>query len=269
MENITDDKKIIPFDKEFADIEKLFKAKDIENALKYYDEIRENAINAATDEERVVVEKKNKKSLPKIIALLLAALIVLGVIKLTVEDERVTESIGTYIQTHSIFGELNMSNLSRKIGQLVLEEKSNYVGEVPEMSILSQHTKRTEDDKGYYYENNLVAEDILRLDADIQEYALCASINDMGDNKNNIIDSHGHTNADILIRHLKTGYKEGENKDFFEDIETFNDYLVKKGYVDSKGAPSFDMFKNAMDDNAKIILEIVNARTEGQGAQLS
>lgn len=162
--------------------------------------------------------------------------------------------------------ELQMGNLDKRIGSLVME----YDSDVPlyerkmNVSILSQCTKRTPDKQDYYYQHDLIAKKILELDPELREYALCAVLNNMGNDMYIKFDG-AITNADELIRCIQVYEKDNEAQVIEDGINTLEDYLKHKGHVNKKGEVSFSDYKKSQDQNAQIIKEIIDEYRKSKG----
>ena len=167
------------------------------------------------------------------------------------EKKTVIDSIKDYMSKNSLDSELNMFNLSRKIGELI---------DGKDETILKKCTYTIAG--GYVYNLSKAAHDITSLDKDLQTYAICATLNDMGKNRENYIEEIKSTNQDFLIKNIKLlkisdeSLQEAE-KEFWEDINSAEDYYKKLGALDKDGKPSFKENKRINDDNAEVILEIV------------
>ena len=262
-----ENKEMEAFDKE---LQKIFETRDIK---KLEDSARKACERSIKDR---LEAKKNREYKFKTqgITLCLSALLLLSVVSLRVENNNnkdksskiayetieeteeteekdVIDSIKDYMSKNSLDSELNMHNLSKKIGSTINGKNE---------SILKQCTFTVP--SGYAYNLMNAAGKICFLDKDIQTYAICATLYDMGINRENYIEEAKATNEDFLIKNIKLLKISDENitdeeKEFWEDIESAKDYYKKIGAVDKKNNPSFEIYKNMQDENAEVILEIV------------
>ena len=162
---------------------------------------------------------------------------------------------------------LRMEKMSIELGSMVSEIDSSHI-----QTILDKNTYRS----GEYivYNQEGIAKDLLTFDSSIFDYALCSVCNDMGNSMNNNVGIHGMSNIDSVIYFLKM-YSGMKGKYFnqyvsnvFSNVDNLNDYLVKNGFVDSKGSPSMDAFKSACDSNAKNVYDSIKSQTGNKGAIL-
>lgn len=165
---------------------------------------------------------------------------------------------------------LKMENLSGEIGALV---NTNKDPRYSSMSILAQNTERTQD--GFYYKHEDIAKDLLSLDDSLFDYAFCTICDGMGNNIKNKVGVGGRSNIDAVIYYLKTisGDKSGElSSDYvareFEGVDELDDYLIKHGYVDKEGKPSIALFKEACDNNAQVIRDIIEGKASMKGTHI-
>ena len=149
-----------------------------------------------------------------------------------------------------------MDEISKKIGSLVFvkDEDFNEKYDTTEVSILSQCTKRTQDNKGYMYLHQKIADKINELPAELQEYAICATLEGMGSNRSVLFDGVT-TNADYLIKCL------GLN-----DAKDLEEYL---SHVNKDGSSDFSEFLNSQYEQNDFIIAVVNAELNEIGRGVS
>lgn len=203
---------------------------------------------------------RNKKRLQ---VLMIIGLLTVGGI--TYGDD-VVNFVKDFVVDFQVPDDLRMDYLNKRIGGLVMEydEDVPLSERKPDQTIVAQCTKRTADNRDYYFQHDRIASKILELDPELREYALCAVLNDMGYDMYIKYDGHS-TNADSVISYIQSMEKDNEIQLIEDGIETLEDYLKHKGYVDKKGEVSFDAFKESQDKNAEIIKEIVNEYSKGKG----
>ena len=149
-----------------------------------------------------------------------------------------------------------MDEISKKIGSLVFvkDEDFNEKYDTTEVSILSQCTKRTQDNTGYMYLHQKIADKINELPAELQEYAICATLEGMGSNRSVLFDGVT-TNADYLIKCL------GLN-----DAKDLEEYL---SHVNKDGSSDFSEFLNSQYEQNDFIMAVVNAELNEIGRGVS
>lgn len=171
--------------------------------------------------------------------------------------------ISTEESGYEINGEFNMEYLSRRIGGLLMSEEDKEKFNGNDVSIIAQSTFRIDRDTAGY---NLTdaARKIYSLDSSIREYAIGASINDMGSNRDNYVEEYKATNADYFIKELALLAPE-EEKASWIGVSSLDDYLIKCGFIDEEGNPSLDVMKSKMNNNAEAISIIVSSMAESKG----
>ena len=194
----------------------------------------------------------------KIVSAVLAALVLVGGVTITkgVVDKaneianEITENKENYDKQKV------MDEISKKIGSLVFvkDEDFNEKYDTTEVSILSQCTKRTQDNKGYMYLHQKIADKINELPAELQEYAICATLEGMGSNRSVLFDGVT-TNADYLIKCL------GLN-----DAKDLEEYL---SHVNKDGSSDFSEFLNSQYEQNDFIMAVVNAELNEIGRGVS
>ncbi len=244
---------------EFASIESIFRNRD----MALYEDAMINACNKSVDRKRrernVKSEKKRKEEMKtKIVSAVLAALVLVGGVTITkgVVDKandianEITENKENYDKQKV------MDELSKKIGSLVFvkDEDFNERYDTTEVSILSQCTKRTKDNSDYMYLHQKIADKINELPAELQEYAICATLEGMGTNRDAKFDGVT-TNADYLIKCL------GLN-----DAKDLEEYL---SHVNKDGSSNFTEFLNSQYEQNDFIMAVVNAELNEIGRGVS
>ena len=240
-------------------IESIFKNRD----MAPYEDAIINACNASVDRKRrernVKSEKRRKEEMKsKIVSAVLAALVLVGGVTITkgVVDKaneianEITENKENYDKQKV------MDEISKKIGSLVFvkDEDFNEKYDTTEVSILSQCTKRTQDNTGYMYLHQKIADKINELPAELQEYAICATLEGMGSNRSVLFDGVT-TNADYLIKCL------GLN-----DAKDLEEYL---SHVNKDGSSDFSEFLNSQYEQNDFIMAVVNAELNEIGRGVS
>jgi len=242
---------------DFKEIEKIFAKRDMN---RYY----ENLDRAKRESVRQVrYEKKCKKvtifdnPVFRMVPIVIGTLIITGSVTYA--------SYNTIVKP--LTDPLEMHNMSKNIGALVNEDKENNPLYKKAMSIVSQNTYTLAGNPAY--DHMKIASDIINLDdPKLFDYALCCLYNDMGENvKNSITNFAGvtKTNIDWVIWNLKmlSSSESTEMKRYisssFDGINTMEDYLIVNGYVDKNMNSSFKMFKEAMDEEAQNISNILDS----------
>ena len=110
-------------------------------------------------------------------------------------------------------------------------------------TILQENTHRTDDYQNFWYDTGGIAEDILSKFDDAFDAALYVTYNDMGVNRNN-----GYiSNIDFLIRSLNMYVNMDSHPITYAKIsgcESFSDFLIKNGFIDKNGNPSYEMYES-------------------------
>lgn len=224
----------------FRDIEKLFENRDAK-ALK---NARKNSVDVQLIERITSTLNVEMDTIKKMVAgVVVASLVLAGSVKL------VNSGLDRIQQ---------MPNISQKIGSILYEEETD------SLSIVSHNTHRNGNIS--YYSQDAIARDLLRLDSSLFDYAFCAVCNDMGRDINNKVGIGGKSNIDSVIYFLKLyssidgGFMNDYVRNSFEGIETLDDYLIKNGYVDKAGNPSYSVFKDYCDENSQVIIDLVQSQ---------
>lgn len=163
----------------------------------------------------------------------------------------VTVVVGTVNFAKSTYSE-SMEHVSIEIGSSLYSNESSVVG---------KNTFRHGDI--VYYNQESIAKDLLQLPSEIFDYAFCTICNDMGSNLNNKVGVLGKSNIDTVIYYLKNYssvdgvYYNEKVSNAFNNIDSFNEYLIKNGYVDKAGNPSFSVFKESCDKNVQDVLAVI------------
>lgn len=249
-------------DKEYNEIEELFKRRDekkYEEALK---NARYDALNSSREERNTRKRNRERNAiLVRIIAIALTGLLIVGGGKIA--SNMTSKDYQTEIT--DIQDEYSMTELGKEIGSLVYV-KGDYFNEKFDttlVSILNQCTHRTSDNSGFYYSHTDIASKILSLDPELREYALCSVLNDMKSYRTQEFEP-GKNNADYLMSIISTMEKNNDTK-LLDGATSLEEYLKMKGYVKEDGTTSFEMFKNREDENAPIIKEIIDSLVESKG----
>lgn len=156
-----------------------------------------------------------------------------------------------------------MKSISIEIGALVQEDSKD------KMSIVSQNTVRNGDTS--FYRQDAIARDLLSIDEALFDYAFCAVCNDMGSNIDNKVGFNGMSNIDSVIYFLKLyssidgGFSNKNVNNSFQGVSSLNEYLLKHGYVDKAGNPSFAAFKEHCDKNSELITDLIQSHSKGAG----
>ena len=229
-----------------TDIEVLFKDRD--ERYRRLEESRKRSVSS----KREIVQRRGKIKLesikPILIAILLSSMLLVG-------GHIIASAVSSYLNNRT-----NMNNLSQTIGSLVDDNDNS------KRSILEQNVYRVQD--GYAYNHEGIAKDLIALnDKDLFEYAFYSLCNDMGENMNNVI-SNSKTNMDLVIKNLKRLSYYGDS-DFelyisskFNNIDTFDEYLIVDNYINSDGNPSLEKALQAMDLKAEGVLRLIEKKCE-------
>lgn len=213
-----------------------------------YEDILKNSVKVKSVEKKNLIEILDMKY----IKVAIASVLTVGVI--------VVSGIG--ISNH--IAKPSMSDVSIEIGMTVMD-KDGGIG----CSIANQNSARTEN--GFFYYHDAIAKDLLRVEPSLFEYAFCTVCNDFGANINNNVGVGGRSNIDAVIFYLK---QYSSNKDsslfnaeissFFADVNSLNDFLVKRGFVDKDGGPSIQAFRNECDKNTESIYAMLHNESENR-----
>ena len=237
---------------DFASIESLFRNRD----MAPYEDAIINACNKSVENKRRERQTKNEKLRKdalktKIVSTVLAGLVLVGGVTITKSVvDKVSDIANEVTETKENFDkQKQMDELSKKIGSLVFEKNEDFMEkfDTTEVSILSQCTKRTSDNSGYMYLHQQIADKINSLPSELQEYALCATINAMGKNKDVKFDGE-KTNADYLIECLN-----------LSDAKTLDEYL---SHVNKDGKSDFKEFLTSQYDQTDFITAVVSSELE-------
>jgi len=168
------------------------------------------------------------------------------------------------IQTaNSIYTEMNdplkMTNLSKTIGTMVYDEEN-------QASIVYNNTRRN--GNYFYYKHDGIAQDLLKLDGVLFDYAFCAACSDMNDNIDNKVGVDGLSNIDAVIHYLKAysnspTYKNAYVADAFKNVSSLSEYLIKNNYIDENGNASLSKFKDVCNQNAQLVYGMVQEQMGG------
>lgn len=133
----------------------------------------------------------------------------------------------------NISDNIAVHNASQNVGELISD------GSVHRPDIVSKNSYRTQDNEGFWYNNEDIARDILGLPDELFDTVLYITYEDMGPYTNNM---------DDVIRALNN-YTAGEADKYpiilgkVEGCNSLNDYLIKNGFVNENGEPSIEKFK--------------------------
>lgn len=238
---------------DLKEFEEFLKAADLRITKEELDKARERSLKRANVARKTREEKAKIDIIKKrIAAVVLGATVLVG---------GVTFGVKSY---NAMTSPLNMTSLSREIGAIV--QTTDDV----KLSVLSQNTHRNQN--GYYYNQEEIAKDLLKLDDGLFDYAFCTVCDEMGSNINNKVGVGDRSNIDAVIYYLKDLSSDKDSKFFnemiskeFANIETFNDYLLSHGYVDKYGGPSIEQFKDYCNSNAQNVLDILENMSQERG----
>ena len=211
-----------------------------------FEKQRDNSIR----NEKVKVKKKKGSYKINLTSIILAGLLTVGAVKginsIKVkddiiegtqieeieEDENIFNSISSYFTRNDKDSELNMDNLSKEIGSLVFVKNADFSEkyDTTKVSIISQCSYLTNDNKDYFYNTEQMARKILQLDdRTVREYAIASILRNMKNagTINNEVQARGMTNGDSLIYYLEIDENvKDEDKQF--TVDNFKDYLKQK-----------------------------------------
>lgn len=165
---------------------------------------------------------------------------------------------------------LSMHILSGDIGSMVSSNDDPiYSG----MSILSQNTIRIP--KGFYYQHEEIAKDLLKIDDRLFDYAFCTVCDEMGANLNNEVGVGGRSNIDSVIYYLKNIASDKDSSlsseyvaSKLDGVTSLDDFLLKYGFVDKEGKPSLKEFKATCDKNSQVIADILESSIKDKGTHI-
>ncbi len=228
---------------------------------RYVDLARSNSVGASSVIRRTRTNNMEARRIKaKILSIVLSATVIVGSVTLV---KNAVDNLNS---------PLNMTNLSREIGGIV-NVVENDILDIKNISIVNQNTHRNGDT--FFYNQEDIAKDLLKLDSRLFDYAFCTVCTDMAENINNKVGIGGRSNIDSVIYYLKQ-YASGDGKlaseyvaEEFKDINSLNEYLVKNGYVNKKGEPSLDKFIEVCNENAEIIRSVLDGESEEKGANLA
>lgn len=182
----------------------------------------------------------NSRIIATLLAIILTLLFELGVIH-TVNE------IDAHIDTNTV---------QKAVSQLLVPPNAE---KTP--GIVNRNTHRTEDFQNFWYDNAGIANDILKLPDEAFDAILYSVYDDMGTNRSNsYID-----NFSRVIAALGTSATPENNPLAYArcaGCDTFEEFCIKNGYVDSLGNPSTEMYV----DQGKKAVDAYNAYLESMAA---
>lgn len=244
---------------DYESIERIFRERD----MAAYGKATIDACNRSVDQRRI---KRNVKSVKrrkgevkqKIVSTVLAALVLVGGVTITKSVVDKVEDIATTMTENkeNYDKQQVMDELNKKIGSLVYVKSDDFNEKYDTtlVSILSQCTTRTSDNSGYMYLHQNIADKIHELPSELQEYALCATLQAMGSSRDTKFDGI-NTNGDYLIRCLK-----------LSDANDLKEYL---SHVNKDGSTDFEEFLNSQYELNDFISAVVNAELNELGRGVS
>ena len=258
---------------------------DQERYISVNENTKKSLANSMNPKETNRTKKTVSKRLSKVQAIFLSGVLVVGAItvpiaieeqkeinqRIEIEQKEAEERTHGSLQddiSNFIDGlftnELDMSEVSKKIGSLVLDrEKDGFEHAASdEISILMQCTHYNPHTEITTYDLNKVAQKIFQLDKSLYDYEICATLKDMKGYAFNRIPEYGCTNADQLIKCLKA-YAPEDMKEYFEDMNSLEDFLTKKGKTTLE---EFYQSQN-QKENVESVLEIVESYQKDKGAR--
>lgn len=227
------------------------------------------ALEKSLREENIKVQKKKGKFEVKLTAIILSGLLTVGLVKginsikvktieveesaieEVTEDDNIFNTINMYFSRNDKDSKLNMNNLAKEIGSLVIKPDDSDKFGTDKVSIISQCTHRTSDNKGFYYDIDQMAKETFELDdRDLIEYTISAVLNTMKNDGtiNNVVQA-GRTNADA---YLKACEAEAKRKGI--DIVLAGN---TEDYIYIKNCKTIDEVIAQEDEKAEFIYEIV------------
>lgn len=179
--------------------------------------------------------------------------------------------VASSVSVHNYINTPNMNDVSMALGASVMEKNSHSIEHVT--TIANQNIGIGENGTHFYY-HDAIARDLLKVDPSMFEYALCTVCNDFGKNINNKVGFGGRSNIDAVIYYLKEyssnqdgGFYNADISNFFEDVDSFKDFLVKRGFVDKDGGPSMEAFREECDKNTQSIYDILQSEANDRGVK--
>lgn len=266
-------------DKYVKDYEFMFEERDLRKAQEAYNKALEESLN---QEKREVKKTKREVVNKKTVALVLSALLALGVVSLNVnkndndiKDDGLIDSISNYFTTNATDSKYNIDNMSKLIGELVFEEPEDFNPRFDrkDVSILTQSTRRINEDL-IVYDHDKIARLLLNAERMAQEqgfsvieYATCAVFNQMGKYADVKPLRDNQTNKDLVIKAIRDLDKDKIAKEFVGKAKNSEELIEGLGYKD------FASWKEAVTEleNSEILYEHLIALLEIQeskGAKL-
>ena len=236
---------------DMSDINSMFKERDAMKIVENYSQ----SMNTTPTRRRPRRKRQNTAKFLLVVAGLVAA----GTI-----------TINMISNINEASNKSNLSDLSRSIGSITYVKDSDFNEryDSTEISILSQNTKRN--NNVAYYDHDGIAKDLLSLDDRLLDIAFTCTCNDMGENLYNKVGPNGETNVDLVIQSLKT-YAEEDSyaKKDFQNINTLDEWLIKRGYTDSKGKADLNKAVKHYTEEQSIYAQIIESEKEmKEGATL-
>lgn len=234
---------------DMSDINAMFRERD---AMKIVNNYEPSTMTSVTRRR-----PRRKKKSPNGYIVALAAIVAAGGITLAASTIDITPK-----------GSLH--DFGRDVGSIVYvkDDDFNPRYDSTNISIVSQNTKRNANT--YYYDQDGIAKDLVSLDDRLLDITFVSVCEDMGEHLNNKVGSNGETNIDLVISGIKKYAEEGSyaEKDF-KDINSLNEWLVKRGYVDKKGSPDLQSAINHYVHEQSIfdhiVSEEIQEKEEGVG----
>ncbi len=167
----------------------------------------------------------------------------------------------------------SMNDVSYLIGASVLENTTS----LEKLGLDSEHASIAMQnaaigENGVFYYHDAIAKDLLKVDESLFDYALCTVCNDFGNNIDNKVGIGERSNINAVIYYLKEYSSNPESDLFnekianlFSDVNTFNDFLVKRGFVDKDGGASLEAFREACDKNTLSIYDMLQVEQNSRG----
>lgn len=234
---------------DMSDINAMFKERD---AMKIVNNYESSTMTSVTRRR-----PRRKKKSPNGYIVALAAIVAAGGITLAA-------------RTIDITPKGSLHDFGKDVGSIVYVKGDDFNPryDSTNIGIVSQNTKRNANT--YYYDQDGIAKDLVSLDDRLLDITFVSVCEDMGEHLNNKVGQNGETNIDLVISGIKKYAEEGSyaEKDF-KDINTLNEWLVKRGYVDKKGNPdlqsAINHYAHEQSIFDQIVSEEIQEKEEGVG----
>jgi len=165
-----------------------------------------------------VTKKSNKRS-PRWVALALLCASISA------------STIGVQNVANDIIDTINLNKTAQSMSEILVKPGAKITPD-----IINRNTYRTDDYQGFWFDNQGIAEDLLSLPPQMFEAALYVTYCQMGIHRQNAY-INNWDKVILSLNNLTTGSEHTLVKGKVSGCQTFNDYLVKNGFVDENNLP--------------------------------